>query len=252
MPVISRPDRLEGAWDRLHDRLVDWIAASIPIAPEAILEVGCGRGQMTIPLAHRFPGATITAVDRFRGPYWKDRAALTARLNRVGAARQVRVIRADALRWIARRNVPRFDVVLSSEFLPELDGEEMAGFFESCFTVLRPGGMTAHAFLSPRARNARQRLVMDADSDPRWMRRPPRRWFSPPPLQTVRGLTAAGFVAVRALRQPGGLAARGAAARLLLRQWGVRSAFEMAHEDQIQKNGLELPDWILALGTRST
>jgi len=226
------------------------IANLCPIAPETILEVGCGRGQITIPLAERFPGAKITAVDRYRGPYSEDRDQLAARLARAGAACRVRVIRADALEWIYHRKLSQFDMVLSSEFLPELDAEQMTGFFEGCLRVLRPGGLTAHLFLSPKARNARQRLVIDADSDPRWTRYPPRQWFSPPPLQAVQNLTAAGFVATRAQRQLGGLAVRAGAARRLLKQWGVRPVFEKVYEGRIQKDGLELPDWIIVHGTR--
>jgi cyclopropane fatty-acyl-phospholipid synthase-like methyltransferase len=250
MATISRPERLEDEWRRVHERLVRGIADLCPIPPESILEVGSGRGQITIPLAERFPGAMITAVDRYQGPYSKDVDQFAARLARAGAVRRVRVIRADALKWISDRKMPWFDMVLSSEFLPELDAEQMAGFFECCFRVLCPGGLTAHLFLSPKARNARQRLVIDADSDPRWTRHRPRKWFSPPPLQAVQNLTAAGFVATRARRQPGGLAARAGAARRLLKQWGVRSVFGKVHESRIQKEGLELPDWIIVHGTR--
>ncbi len=37
-----------------------------------------------------------------------------------------------------------------------------------CYRVARPGGLTVHSFLSPIARNRRHRLLIDADSNPKW------------------------------------------------------------------------------------
>jgi SAM-dependent methyltransferase len=248
--VITRPDRVEAAWRALHERLVNWMAGYLPAAPRRILEVGCGRGQITIPLAERFSETSITAVDRFGGAYRRDRAALVDRLARSPAVDRVRVVRSDARKWLSRATAAGTDIVLSSEFLPELDAGPMAEFLKGCFRVTRPGGTTAHLFLSPYAHNARQRLVIEADSNPRWSRQPSHRWFSPSPSRTLRNLTAAGFVGSRVLRRPGGLRARGKAASILLRQWGVRPAFERFYDSRLRTAGLELPDWILAIGTR--
>ncbi len=250
MTVISRPEQLGGAWRDVHYRVVRWTAASLPNMPESILEVGTGRGQITLPLAECFPGAQITAIDRFRRPYAADRSALEGGLAQIGAADRATVVQADALRWMARRQSPRFDLVVSSEFLPELDAGQMADFFRGCYKLLRKGGTTAHLFLSPNPRNERQRLVVEADSDPRWSSRSSRKWFSPPPRQAADGLAEAGFTGVHVRYRIGGLAARGEAARSLLAQWGVDARFGDAHDEVLRKSGLELPDWVLALARR--
>ena len=250
MVLVTRPDRLEDAWIGLYASLVRRIAGSFPPAVEAILEVGSGRGQITVPLAKSLPDAAITAVDQFKGSYSRDRPTLLARLEQAGVGRRVRVITANALRWLSYQKAGQFGVVLSSEFLPELDTHQIRDFFNGCYRILCPAGVTAHVFLSPAPSNPRQQLVVEADSDPRWTRRPPGAWFSPPPALVLKELTAAGFRNTRTQRYPGGLRARGEAARSMLRRWGVRADFANGYADRLRKDGLELPDWIVALGTK--
>jgi SAM-dependent methyltransferase len=175
---------------------------------------------------------------------------LVARLKQAGTRRRVRVVRANALRWLSSQRADRFDAVLSSELLPELDTNQMQSLFIESHRVLRPGGVTVHVILSPNPANSRQRLVIEADSDPRWTRRPPRKWFSPSAAHTVRALAAAGFPSPRSRRGPGGLTARGEAAQALLKRWGVRADFTRTYAGSLRKGGLELPDWIVAFGSK--
>jgi SAM-dependent methyltransferase len=250
MVLVTRSQGLDAAWTGVHARLVRRIVRSIPPAIKTILEVGSGRGQVTVPLADALPDVAITAVDQFQGPYSRDRAKLLAGLKRTGAAHRVRIITANALPWISRQRAGRFDVVLSSEFLPDIDSDLMRRFFRGCHRVLRPGGTTVHLFLSPDPSGPRQQLVVEADSDPRWTTHSPREWFSPPPALVVRALAAAGFGRLRTRYYPGGLVVRGEAARSLLRKWGVRPVFVKSYADRLSKEGLELPDWVVTWGTK--
>ncbi len=250
MHRITNARDLDGAWLSLRASLARWLAISFPATTRSVLEVGCGSGQITVPLSESLPEAAITAVDQFEGPYSRDRPSLLAAFKRAGARRRVRVVKANSLQWIPRQKPDRFDVVLSSEFLPEIDASQLQSFFNACFRVLRPGGVTAHLFLSPNPAKPRRKLVVEADSDPRWTRHPPREWFSPPASLVLQDLTAAGFCNNRTRRHPGGLVARGEAARSLLRQWGVRTAFAKTYADRLSKGGLELPDWIVTRGTK--
>lgn len=250
MRVVSHPGQLDAAWRQVRGELVAWLAPFLPTAPESILEVGCGRGEITAPLAELFPGARLTAVDRFQGPYARGRPALSAALRGVHAEARATIVRADVLQWLTRRQPSCYDLVLSSEFLPELDGDELDCFVRRVRNVLSPGGTTAHLFLDPRPRNARQRIVVDADSSPRGGRNLPQNWFSPPPSLVRRGLVSAGFAGSRILRRTGGLRARDGAARQLLTRWGAPPAFLRRNAERLRKEGLELPDWIAVLGTR--
>jgi SAM-dependent methyltransferase len=250
MVLLSCSDQLSSAWADVHRRLVRRIVAALPTGVGSLLEVGCGRGQITVPLAQSLPATTITALDRFRGAYAHDRPTLRAGLVQAGAERHVRVVRADALRWIAAHPAGRFQVVLSNEFLPELDSSRMRAFFGLCYRVLAPGGVTVHTYLSPDPRNLRQELVIEADSDPRWTRHPPREWFSPPADLAVRELRVAGFRRARVEPAGRGFAARGEAARALLRRWGVRASFVRTYAGRLRSVGLELPDWVAVLGVK--
>jgi SAM-dependent methyltransferase len=250
MVLVTRSDRLENAWKRVHVRLARTMADTLPLQVRSILEVGAGRGQLTLPLLDRVASTLVTIVDQFKGPYTSDRSSLRTSVNRAGAQRRVRVVSMNALRFLLRSDPARFDAVLSSEFLPEVAPPEVGSFFRACRRVLRPGGVTVHAFLSPDPANARQRLVVEADSDPRWARSPPPAWFSPPPSWALRELRSAGFRRTRLLRFPGGLRMRGEAARSQLRRWGVTSSFARTFADQLRRPGLELPDWIVIYGTK--
>ena len=250
MVRVTRSSELREAWIAVRGRLVRTIARSFPPSVKSILEVGSGSGEITVPLATSFPDVAITAVDPFKGPYSRDRVKLLAGLNRVGAGRRVRVITRNAVPWVSRSRADRFDVVLSSEFLPEIDTAQMQRFFHGCYRLLRPGGTTAHLFLSPNPSRPRQILVIEADSDSRWTVHPPRAWFSPPPARVVEALASARFRDARAHHYAGGLVARGEAARTLLTQWGVRTSFARTYAHRLSKEGLELPDWIVAVGTK--
>ena len=129
MVLLNDTNDLDTAWVRLRFGLARWTAGLLPTGPCSILEVGCGHGQLTVPLAEVLPEASITAIDLFHGVYSHDYAKLNSRLERAGLADRVRVIRGNALRWITTRRKTTFDVVLSSEFLPELTQRGMGQFF---------------------------------------------------------------------------------------------------------------------------
>jgi cyclopropane fatty-acyl-phospholipid synthase-like methyltransferase len=250
MARITSERDLDEAWLRLHTSLARWLASWFPAKTGSILEVGCGRGQITVPLMELLPDVSITAVDSFLGPYSRDRVALLTRIRSAGETERVHAIKADALRWISSRSPETFDAVVSSELLPELDSKQMQGFFRNSFRVLRRGGTTTHLFLSPEARNPRQHLVIEADSDPRWSRHPPATWFSPNPRSAQRALSTAGFRTVQSATRRGGLIFTGPAARAQLKRWGVRPAFARAYGRTLREGGLELPDWVIVSGKK--
>lgn len=45
------------------DRATLWAFSKLPKAPTSILDVGCGGGQMTLKLAHRYPKAKVRGID---------------------------------------------------------------------------------------------------------------------------------------------------------------------------------------------
>lgn len=243
---------LAGEWDRHYSALAGCAARLLPRGSTDILEVGSGRGQFTIPLALRAPEVHIVAIDAFRGPYASGGPALVESLRRTGSGDRVTVIRGDGLKWLHRHRVGGFQGVLSSEFLPDVKANEMATFFRDCFRVLDPGGTTLHVFLSPTPRNSSQRLVIEADSDPKWTRHVPREWFSPQPRLARTSLSEAGFVDVRLKLVPSRVRFTRDAAVWQLRRWGVRASFARQYGIDKGLRFLELPDWVVLSGKKAS
>ncbi len=250
MGPVSDPRALPAAWDREHRRIVRQIAGLLPGRPRSLIELGCGRGELTVPLARAFPDARLLAIDGFRGPYARHAAVLRRRLRRASPIGFVRVQRADVRAKATLGDRRGYDAILSKELLPELTAREGRVLLRRAFGSLRPGGMVVEVFLAPTARNRRQSRVIEADSDPRWTSRPPASWFSPRPAAVGSWLAGAGFARVRLAVLPSRLRFVGAAARRQLRDWGVRPSYLRSRARELANDGIELPDWIVVSGVR--
>jgi len=217
----------------------------LPKKRGVLVEIGCGKGQLTIPLAERLPRSQIIGVDRFRGSYSQAQTELLSDLASLGKNLAIKVIVSDFRAWLSYQQNSKYDAIISSEFLPEIDSRSMRGFFVESYRVLKAGGTTIHSFLSPRPRNARQRRLIEADSDPRWTKTPPAEWFSPPARRVLEYLRLAGFKRPMRARLRSGLVIRSTAAREVLKDWDVRQSYWKSHRKELEKEGLEIPDWII-------
>jgi len=252
MTSVSNPKKLDEAWSLQYESLARQFAALLPPGEGTLVEIGCGSGQLTIPLARLIGGRSLIGVDRYAGPYANGREALMSAIARSGLKGKVQVVLAYGLKWLSDQRDGQYEAVISSEFLPELSSYEVESFFSDCYRVLKPGGVTIHSFLSPKPRNPRQKLVIDADSDTRWTRFPPKEWFSPPPRLAATQLRKAGFREPQTIVLKSGLTVRAAAARALLLRWGVREGFWDFHKKKLMAGGLEIPDWIVITGRRAS
>jgi len=115
----------------LHDRFTDVIGRESP-APQRVLDMGCGFGKSTRPLAERFSDAKIDAVD------------LSAPCLRVAALDQgnVRYRQMDA----AATDYPdaHFDLVTSTMLLHEMPPPAVEKTLAEAARVLKPGGKMVH------------------------------------------------------------------------------------------------------------
>ncbi len=236
------PGQLDLAWSQQYSRLSQKFSRILP-KNGILAEIGYGRGQLTIPLSETVPRLRIVGVDNFRGSYSETQAELLSAL--AGRSRKVKVVLSDYQTWFESQPVSKYDALVSSEFLPELDSESMRRFFGDCYRVIKRGGKTIHSFLSPAPRNARQRRLIEADSDPRWTKTPPAEWFSPNPKLVSEQLVLAGFKRPHITRLKNGLIIRSIAARELLRDWDIRQSYWKSHQRVLEKEGLEAPDWIM-------
>src|SRR2546425_10652522 len=207
--VVDDPKKVEDAYARQYENLASKIANLVPTRRGVLAEIGCGKGQLTIPLAKLLPRHQFNLVDTFTGAYSGTLGQLNRALSGAKLTSRVKVHKADYLDWLSEEFSDKYVGVISSEFLPEIDSYELSMFLSECYRVVRPGGLTVHSFLSPIAKNRRQRLMIEADSNPKWTRTPPKEWFSPKPALVVSVLRRVGFRNLRTERIESNLIIKG-------------------------------------------
>jgi cyclopropane fatty-acyl-phospholipid synthase-like methyltransferase len=250
MNPVSDPEELETAWIQQYARLAERFSRMLP-GVGVLVEIGCGKGQLTIPLADRISRLEIVGVDRFKGPYSGNHTELLSALASRGRKIGIRVVVSDYHRWLASQRDSKYDAIISSEFLPEIDSKRTREFFAECYRVLKPCGRTVHSFLSPESRNARQTRLIEADSNPRWTKTPPEEWFSPTPKLVLEYLKSAEFKKPRIVRVRSGLVIRSKAAEELLKDWDIRESYWKSHRGVLEREGLEIPDWLIICADKS-
>src|SRR5437016_10044332 len=248
--VVDNPKKVEDAYARQYENLASEIANLVLTRRGILAEIGCGEGRLTIPLAKLLPRHRFNVVDTFTGAYSGALGRLNQALLVAKLKSRVKVNVADYLDWLWEEFSDKYAGVVSSEFLPEIDSYELSMFLSECYRVARPGGLTVHSFLSPIARNRRHRLLIDADSNPKWTRTPPKEWFSPKPAFVMSKLVQSGFRDICVEKVNSNLIIRAGAAEHLLESWDVESSFWKKHRTRLVREGLEIPDWLIVSGRK--
>jgi ubiquinone/menaquinone biosynthesis C-methylase UbiE len=126
----------------LHERFADLVRSMQP-EPQAILDMGCGFGKTTQPLAEVNPEAAVVGVD-LSAPCLK----VAARNATLSQFRNLRYAQRDATR--TGYDDGTFDVVASSMLLHEMPSQTVRDVVLESRRVLRPGGWMIHLdFLPP-------------------------------------------------------------------------------------------------------
>ncbi len=248
--IVDDPRKVENAYAHQYEDVARKVANLIRPRRGILAEIGCGKGQLTIPLAKLLPRHRFNLVDTFTGAYTGTLSQLNKALSGAKLTSRVKVHKADYLDWLWEEFSDRYVGVISSEFLPEIDSYELSMFLAECYRVVRPGGLTVHLFLSPIARNRRQRLLIEADSNPKWTKTPPKEWFSPKPALVMSALRRVGFQNPRTEKFENNLIIKGDAVRSFLHSWDVRDAFWKRYKSQLATEGLEIPDWTIVSGRK--
>jgi len=144
--VASSPSDLSKAWTRYYDRLAAHFVEQIGQRRfKVMLEAGCGRGQLTIPLLRRLPKSVkMIAIDSSKGPYANWLKELSHELQDPGLERRVQPIRSDARR-IKDVKDSSVDIVVSNELLCDLPFDsQLEKALREFYRILRPGGFMIH------------------------------------------------------------------------------------------------------------
>jgi SAM-dependent methyltransferase len=130
-----------GGLGPLNDELGSATAAAVrrqfpDLAPQKILDLGCGAGHSTLPLADEYPGAEIHGVD-LGAPMLRYAAARSVALGH-----SIHFSQQDA----AHTTFPdaSFDLVTSTLLLHEMPRHAILAVFRECYRLLRPGGVMVH------------------------------------------------------------------------------------------------------------
>src|SRR5438552_12691249 len=119
--VVDNPKKVEDAYARQYENLASEIA-NLGLTRRGILaEIGCGEGQLTIPLAKLLPRHRFNVVDTFTGAYSGALGRLNQALFVAKLKSRVKVNVADYLDWLWEEFSDKYAGVISSEFLPEID-----------------------------------------------------------------------------------------------------------------------------------
>jgi len=254
--IITKPSELRAVWSRQYERLARIFAEVIGKESRELVEIGCGSGQLTVPLMKQTPDSRFVLVDTFAnsrtGFYSKKRyEALVSNLRKSKLLARTRIVVSDCFKWSKREDDETYDAIISGEFLPEIDSVETSQFIQECYRLLKPRSVTVHSFLSPIPKNSRQKLLIQADSNPRWTSTPPKEWFSPKPGFVIKELSKSGFQRIRKVTIRSHLIVQADAAKSLLRSWEVKASFYETHKKLLNRRGLEIPDWVIISGIKS-
>jgi ubiquinone/menaquinone biosynthesis C-methylase UbiE len=147
--------------------LAGWLKSQRPhFEPRHILDLGCGIGHNTLPLAQAYPDSLVVAVD------------VAAPMLRYGHARaralgveNVCFVQADATRLVGE--LPAFDLVFTTMVLHETSRRSVEALFAVARRVLRTGGITIHLEQPPyRGQDVFEQCLRDWDgrynNEPFW------------------------------------------------------------------------------------
>jgi SAM-dependent methyltransferase len=125
--------------NELHERFVDLVRREGAQVGgfAAVLDMGCGFGKSTVPLARAFPRAEVTGVD-----VSQPCLALAAADAAAERVKNVRFRQADARD--TGLDGEKFDLVTSTMLLHELPAESVDATLAETRRLLAPGGVSIH------------------------------------------------------------------------------------------------------------
>jgi ubiquinone/menaquinone biosynthesis C-methylase UbiE len=119
--------------------IAKWVQETYPdFKPKRILDIGCGLGHNTLPIAMAFPNTEVVAIDAGT-PMLRYGAA---RANALGV-KNVQFIQANA-EAMPEFEKESFDWVQTTMFLHETGGKAIHKIFKEINRVLAPNGLNLH------------------------------------------------------------------------------------------------------------
>ncbi len=228
--AASSPTDLAKGWTRYYDQLAAHFVEQIGRRRfRVILEAGCGRGQLTIPLLRRLPSnVKMIAIDSSMGPYAGWLKELCQKLQTIGLEKRVHLIKSDARR-IKGVEDSSIDIVVSNELLCDLPFDsQLEKALTEFYRILRPGGFMIHGEWSSSPAAEPQAFLV-------------KHWPSWTPDQLFAIMRKTGFRKFRVTYFGTTIHFGYENAVKELRTWGAKETFLRRYDKLLKRDGIELP-----------
>jgi ubiquinone/menaquinone biosynthesis C-methylase UbiE len=228
--IASPPSDLSKAWTRYYDRLAAHFVEQVGRRRfKVILEAGCGKGQLTIPLLRRLPtNVKMIAIDSYKGPYAGWLKELNQELRTAGLEKRVQTIKSDARRIKGIKD-ESVDIVLSNELLCDLPFDlQLEKALTEFHRILRPRGFMIHGEWSSSPAAEPQAFLV-------------KHWPSWTPDQLFSIMRKKGFHDFQVTYFETTIHFGYENAKEELRTWGAPDNFLKRHHKMLKREGIELP-----------
>ena len=174
---------MEPTFRLMYERLAKFLLDNLDLGKvSVILEAGCGRGQLTIPLAKKVNEIKekfkVFALDISAGPYKGDLEILKKNVQKEKLEKVIMPIKGD-VRDIKAIEDESIDLIISNELFCDLDRKGLESALMEFYRILKPNRQMAHGELNPAAENEAQKLLIEANAYSLETSQPKPEWFSP-------------------------------------------------------------------------
>jgi len=219
-------------WKTGYERLARTIATCLPDSEEAVfLELGCGKGQLTLPLA-RALAAKLKAVDRSE----EEVKALRRRLAQARLDGKVECW----VKGIEELELPGSSIsgAVSNFLLGWLSEQEMLGMMRRCLHWIEDTGVMVHSDLLPIAESPAQEIALEQASALNNTLPSVKLWT---PDEVVDLAERAGFSQASVRYFDWRLSFSYEEAVEQLRRWHAKPEFIESRRMELREHGMEMP-----------
>jgi len=236
---------MERALRLMYERLAEFMIENLDLTRvSAILEAGCGSGQLTLPFLNKIKkikeNFRYIAFDISAGPYEGDLEILTEKVQKERLKKLIVPIKGDVRNMKAIED-ESIDLIISNELFCELNRDSLEKTLKEFYRILRQDGQMAHGELNPIPENDAQRLVIEANAYSLETMQPKPEWFSPFSDEVAALMHKIGFKNIRVKYFETNVKMDYETAIKKLKEWKTDPAFIQRRLNDIKRHGLEYP-----------
>ncbi len=238
MVSVRTAKDLKLAVEQMYGRLAGFLMGSVDLScVSLVLEAGCGRGQLTFPLAERMgERCKIIAFDISSGPYSGVLGALGRAVREKKLGGVIKMAKGDVRNMFDIKD-ESVDLVISNELLCELDRRGLKSAMGELHRILKRGRQMVHAELSPFSENKAQELFIKANFYSMETMTPRPSWFSPTADEIAVNLRRTGFKKIHVKYFETNLKLGFNIAVRQLRRWKTAPTFLSRYEKELREYG---------------